>query len=50
MNLETLQWDDELLSCMHAPREMLPEIRPSMGSFGTTMQPGRRNPCVGAHR
>jgi glycerol kinase len=39
MDLETLRWDDELLACMHIPREMLPEIRPSMGSFGTTRHP-----------
>jgi glycerol kinase len=39
MDLETLQWDDELLACMRVPRAMLPEIRPSMGSFGTTREP-----------
>jgi glycerol kinase len=39
MDLNTLQWDEELLACMHIPRAMLPEIRPSMGSFGTTVQP-----------
>jgi len=39
MDLETLQWDDELLACMRVPRVMLPEIRPSMGNFGLTSQP-----------
>jgi glycerol kinase len=39
MDLETLQWDDELLACMQVPRVMLPEIRPSMGSFGRTREP-----------
>ncbi len=39
MDLETLRWDDELLACMHIPPEMLPEIRPSMGNFGTTRDP-----------
>src|SRR6202045_4851618 len=29
MNLETLDWDDELLSFFGIPRAMLPEIRPS---------------------
>ena len=29
MNLETLDWDDELLNAMGIPREMLPVIRPS---------------------
>ena len=29
MNLETLDWDDELLEIFDIPRRMLPEIRPS---------------------
>src|SRR6201989_3026406 len=29
MNLETLDWDDELLGFFNIPRQMLPEIRPS---------------------
>ncbi|WP_018177909.1 glycerol kinase GlpK [Jongsikchunia kroppenstedtii] len=29
MNLETLQWDDELLALFDLPHAMLPEIRPS---------------------
>ncbi|MEO9238464.1 MAG: FGGY family carbohydrate kinase, partial [Jatrophihabitantaceae bacterium] len=29
MNLETLDWDDELLALFDIPRAMLPEIRPS---------------------
>ena len=29
MNLETLDWDDELLGFFNVPRAMLPEIRPS---------------------
>src|SRR3954451_14317642 len=38
MNLETLDWDDELLSFFGIPRAMLPEIRPSSdpGRYGTT--------------
>ncbi|MFZ4657472.1 MAG: glycerol kinase GlpK [Caldilineaceae bacterium] len=29
MNLETLDWDDELLAILGVPRSLLPEIRPS---------------------
>ena len=29
MNLNTLDWDDEILSIMSIPRQMLPQIRPS---------------------
>jgi glycerol kinase len=29
MNLETLEWDDEILSALEIPRAMLPAIRPS---------------------
>ncbi len=29
MDLETLEWDDELLALFDIPRQMLPEIRPS---------------------
>ena len=31
MNLETLDWDDELLAAFGVPRAMLPEIRPTIG-------------------
>jgi glycerol kinase len=34
MNLETLDWDDELLSAIGVPRSMLPEIRPSSEVYG----------------
>jgi glycerol kinase len=38
MDIETLQWDDELLSFFGIPRQMLPEIRPSSEPdlYGTT--------------
>lgn len=39
MDLETLDWDDELLACMRVPRSMLPDIRPSMGALGVTTDP-----------
>jgi glycerol kinase len=42
MNLETLDWDDELLSFFGVPRAMLPEIRPSSepDRYGTTRRTG----------
>ncbi|MFC4069257.1 glycerol kinase GlpK [Actinoplanes subglobosus] len=42
MNLETLDWDDELLSFFNIPRQMLPEIRPSSDptGFGVARVPG----------
>ncbi|CAM3589271.1 glycerol kinase GlpK [Kibdelosporangium persicum] len=40
MDLETLAWDDELLSFFGIPRAMLPEIKPSSGHFGTTRANG----------
>ncbi|MEZ0543157.1 glycerol kinase GlpK [Fibrella arboris] len=35
MNLETLDWDDELLTTLNVPKAMLPVIQPSSGLFGT---------------
>ena len=42
MNLETLDWDDELLGFFDIPRKMLPEIRPSSEpkAYGTTLKNG----------
>jgi glycerol kinase len=42
MNLETLDWDDELLSFFNIPRQMLPEIKPSSfpQSYGITRDDG----------
>ncbi|WP_414940253.1 glycerol kinase GlpK [Amycolatopsis sp. cmx-11-51] len=42
MDLETLEWDDELLSFFDIPKQMLPTIRPSSnnGHFGTTRADG----------
>ena len=39
MNLETLDWDEELLRVFGVPRSMLPRIHPSMDSFGRTRDP-----------
>ncbi len=36
MNLETLDWDDELLSYFDISRSLLPAIKPSMSIFGVT--------------
>ncbi|GAA1572947.1 glycerol kinase GlpK [Kribbella sancticallisti] len=42
MNLETLDWDDELISFFDIPRQMLPEIRPSSdpNKYGETLANG----------
>jgi glycerol kinase len=42
MNLETLDWDDELLGFFGVPRQMLPAIRPSSdpNTYGMTMAGG----------
>lgn len=42
MNLETLDWDDELLSFFDIPRAMLPRIRPSSdpSGYGVTLASG----------
>jgi len=42
MNLETLDWDDELLSFFGIPRQMLPQIRPSSSPepYGVTLADG----------
>ena len=34
MNLETLDWDPEILGIMGIPRSMLPQIRPSSETYG----------------
>ncbi len=42
MDLETLDWDDELIDILDIPRSMLPEIRSSSepGGYGTTTDGG----------
>ena len=40
MDLETLDWDDELLALFDVPRAMLPEIRSSSEVYGTTRADG----------
>ena len=48
MNLETLDWDDELISFFNIPRQMLPEIRPSSdpNKYGETLASGPLNGVV----
>jgi glycerol kinase len=36
MNLTSQQWDPELLKLFKIPAQLLPEIKPSQGEFGTT--------------
>ncbi len=53
MNLEALDWDDEMLEIMGIPRQMLPEIRPSSDPeiYGHTPENGplgARVPVCGA--
>lgn len=35
-NIHTMQWDPSLLQLFDIPREILPEVRPSIGLFGET--------------
>jgi len=35
MNLDTGNWDEELLNLFNIPRQIMPEIMPSMGIFGS---------------
>jgi glycerol kinase len=35
-DIHRLDWDDELLELVDVPRAMLPEVRPTSGSFGET--------------
>jgi len=40
MDLQTLEWDDEILSVIGVPRAMLPEIRPSSAVYGEVKSGG----------
>lgn len=48
-NIHSLQWDDELLQVLDIPRRMLPEVVPSSGVCGETVEQwfGRRIPIAG---
>lgn len=47
MNLETLDWDDELLEAMGVPQALLPEIRPSSQVYGEAVGPLAGVPLAG---
>jgi glycerol kinase len=47
MNLETLDWDDEILSILGIPRVMLPEICPSSQVYGEAVNPLSGIPIAG---
>lgn len=40
MDIRTLKWDEELCDAVGVPPAMLPEIRPSVGDFGTVRARG----------
>ncbi|GGY67731.1 glycerol kinase GlpK [Streptomyces xanthochromogenes] len=48
MNLETLQWDPEILAAMNVPRAVLPEIRSSAEVYGTAVGPAAGVPVASA--
>jgi glycerol kinase len=48
MNLQTLDWDDELLEAMRAPRALLPRIRPSSEVYGLARGALEGVPVAGA--
>jgi len=39
MNIQTLDWDDDLLTALRIPRVMLPQIRSTVATFGRTVAP-----------
>ena len=41
------EWDDELLSLFHIPRSVLPDVLPSLATFGETTLLGGRIPVAG---
>jgi glycerol kinase len=49
MDLETLQWDDEILGAFGVPRSMLPEIKSSSEVYGTVEESSllRETPIAG---
>jgi glycerol kinase len=47
MNLDTLEWDEELLGIFRVPRSMLPEIRSSASDFGTLSVSALRGVSIG---
>ncbi|GMO45034.1 MAG: glycerol kinase GlpK [Termitinemataceae bacterium] len=46
-NINTLQWDDEILKELNIPKSMLPEVKPSSNEFGHTNINGVELPISG---
>ena len=46
-NIDTMEWDDELLKILDIPREMLPEVRSSGEIYGTANVGGMAVPIAG---
>ena len=40
-NIDSLQWDNEILEIFSIPESMLPQVKPSSGVFGRTVPSGR---------
>jgi glycerol kinase len=47
MDLNTLDWDDELLRILNIPKNILPKIKPSSSYFGILKSDGRNIPITG---
>ena len=47
LNIETAEWDDELLEALHVPSVMLPEIKDSNAHFGDYELDGVKIPITG---
>ena len=45
MNLETLDWDPDMLKVMGIPRAMLPDIKAILGSLWPCKRRPGRHPC-----
>ncbi len=46
-NINTMEWDEELLDLFTVPRSMLPEVRASSGDYGVSNIFGREIPILG---
>jgi glycerol kinase len=47
MDLQTLDWDDEILNVLGIPRQMLPKIKPSSAIYGYSKEPFDNVPVAG---
>ncbi len=46
-NIDRCEWDDELLAMFNIPKSLLPEVKPSSGTFGQTSLFGGSIPITG---